>query len=80
MTALLHSLPTPSSDDLFFDRCVDWLLSLHDETSDPQLRQLVTDVLVELRAMGPVTEEFVPLVLGALGSVQSAFEITQAAA
>ncbi len=80
MTALLHPAAIVESNDRFFDRCVDWLLTLHDQTADPDLRQLVTDVLVELRALGPIEPEIHDLVLGALASVQSAFEISAAAA
>jgi hypothetical protein len=69
-----------SSDPLFFDRCVDWLLSLYAQTTDPVLQDLVADVLDELREIGPVTGEFADVVLGALASVEIAFEIPAAAA
>ncbi len=58
-----------------FDRCVDWLLDLYHVTSDPQLRCLITEVLDDLRAIGPVTGDFEDVVLGALASVEAAFEI-----
>ena len=73
-------LPCDTADEAFFDRCVDWLLSLYDATSDPMLRELVTDVLDELREIGPVTGEFADVVLGALTSVELAFELPAAAA
>jgi hypothetical protein len=58
-----------------FDRCVDWLLDLHQSTTDHRLRALVTDVLHDLRELGPVDRQFEDLVLGALASVEMAFEI-----
>lgn len=58
-----------------FDRCVDWLLDLYQVTADTQLRQLISDVLEDLRAIGPVDDEFEDVVLGTLASVEAAFEI-----
>lgn len=74
------ALPSDSADPAFFDRCVDWLLSLYGATTDPVLRDLVTDVLDELREIGPVSGEFADVVLGALASVELAFELPAAAA
>ena len=60
---------------LSFDRCVDWLLGLHASTDDEDLRLLVSDVISDLRDLGPIEGEFEDLVLGALASVETAFEI-----
>ncbi len=62
-----------------FDRCTDWLLDLFQTTQDAQLRALITEVLDDLRALGPVEGEFEDIVLGALASVEVAFEIKMAA-
>ncbi len=62
-----------------FDRCTDWLLDLYQTTEDVQLRTLITEVLDDLRALGPVEGEFEDIVLGALASVEVAFEIKMAA-
>lgn len=61
-----------------FDRCVDWLLDLYQVTVDVQLRALITDVLDDLRALGPVEGEFEDIVLGALASVEAAFDVVAA--
>lgn len=58
-----------------FDRCVDWLLDLYQTTQDADLRLLITEVLDDLRSLGPVEGEFEDIVLGALVSVEAAFEI-----
>ncbi len=83
MTAIFNETTIPSTSEIgsiSFDRCVDWLLTMHDSTNDPALRRLAIDVLSELRELGPVEGEFEEIVLGALASVESAFELTQAAA
>jgi hypothetical protein len=80
MTRLLAPPSELPNDTLCFDRCVDWLLSLYESTTDPVLRELVTDVLDELREIGPVTGDFAEVVLGALASVEIAFELPTAAA
>lgn len=64
---------------LDFDRCVDWLLDLYQQTQDQELRLLVSDVLDELRLLGPVEGEFEEVVLGAVASVEIAFEIKELA-
>lgn len=64
---------------LDFDRCVDWLLDLYQQTNDVGLRSLVSDVLDELRLLGPVEGEFEEVVLGAVASVEIAFEIKELA-
>ncbi len=66
-----HDGPAPIS----FDRCVDWLLDLHQTTTDADLRLLITDVLDDLRELGPIEGEFEDVVLGALASVEIAFEM-----
>ncbi len=58
-----------------FDRCVDWLLDLYHLTDDADLRVLITEVLDDLRAIGPVAGDFEDVVLGALASVEIAFEV-----
>lgn len=58
-----------------FDRCVDWLLDLYQITPDPRLRLLISEVLDELRELGPVEGEFEDVVLGALASVEAAFDV-----
>ena len=70
----------PAGDRLCFDRCVDWLLTLHDSSEDPAVQALAADVLGELRELGPSIGEFEDVVFGALASVESAFEIAAAAA
>lgn len=65
----------PRTGPISFDRCVDWLLGLHDSTADPGLRALVVEVLIELRRLGPVEGDFEDVVLGALASIEAAFEI-----
>ena len=66
--------PSPIS----FDRCVDWLLDLYQVTDDVALRTLIADVLDDLRALGPVEGEFEDIVLGALASVEAAFDVVDA--
>ncbi len=68
-----HDGPTPIS----FDRCVDWLLDLYQDTTNTQLRHLISEVLEDLRALGPVEGEFEDIVLGALASVEAAFEMIE---
>ena len=80
LTSPNPALPTDTADPFFFDRCVDWLLSLHASTTDPALQSLAADVLDELREIGPVSGEFADVVLGALASVDVAFELPAAAA
>jgi hypothetical protein len=58
-----------------FDRCVDWLLDLYQSTTDTMLRDLITDVLDDLRMLGPIEGEFEDVVLGALASIEVAFEV-----
>lgn len=68
-----HDGPAPIS----FDRCVDWLLDLYQDTTNTQLRHLISEVLDDLRALGPVEGEFEDIVLGALASVEAAFEMIE---
>jgi hypothetical protein len=58
-----------------FDRCVDWLLDLYQSTDDADLRVLITEVLDDLRGLGPIEGEFEDVVLGALVSIEVAFEV-----
>ena len=76
-TAVLEGAPGAS---LSVDRCIDWLLDLHQATPHQQLKDLVSDVLDDLRAVGMDGRGFAELdlddvVLGALASVETAFEI-----
>lgn len=80
MTTIPATNEAFGADELSFDRCVDWLLTLHQSTTDTELQRLVTDVLAELRELGPGRGEFADVVLGALASVEVAFEIAAAAA
>lgn len=68
-----HDGPAPIS----FDRCVDWLLDLYQDTTNAQLRTLISEVLDDLRSLGPVEGEFEDIVLGALASVEAAFEMVE---
>ncbi len=73
-----------ASDDsgfgrLSFDRCVNWLLDLYQDSSDTVIRTLIADVLDDLRALGPFEGEFEDVVLGALASIETAIEIRSAA-
>lgn len=68
-----HDGPAPIS----FDRCVDFLLDLYQDTTNAQLRTLISEVLDELRQLGPVEGMFEDVVLGALASVEVAFEMIE---
>ncbi len=60
-----------------YERCVSWLRDLHQSTTDPSLQRLVSDVRSDLGGLGPVRSdrELESLVLGALSSVEIAFEV-----
>ncbi|MEZ5225268.1 MAG: hypothetical protein R2710_00945 [Acidimicrobiales bacterium] len=65
---------------LSIDRCIDWLLDLYQSTEHPALRELVADMLDDLRAVSAEGLGFADLdlddvVLGALASIETAFEI-----
>ncbi len=67
---------------LSLDRCIDWLLDLHQATDHVQLKALVADVLDDLRSLGCGPRGFAGLdlddvVLGALASVEAAFAIVE---
>lgn len=66
-----------SADPVSYQCCIDWLLDLRQSTTDPTLRGLASEVLTEIRGLGPVGDdpELNEMVLGALGSVQAAFEL-----
>lgn len=68
-----HDGPSPIS----FDRSVDFLLDLYQDTTSSQLRTLISEVLDDLRELGPVEGEFEDVVLGALASVETAFEMIE---
>ncbi len=72
-TATDHDGPSAIS----FDRCTDWLLDLHQSTEDEGVRLLISDVLEDLRMLGPIDGEFEDVVLGALASVEIAFEMVE---
>lgn len=59
-----------------FDRCVDWLLTMHEATDDAGVQMLIVDVLADLRALGSIDADFEDVVLGALASIDVAFEIS----
>lgn len=61
-----------------FDRCVDWLLDLYQVATDARLQVLISEVLDDLRELGPVEGEFEDVVLGALASVEAAFDVIAA--
>lgn len=65
--------PAPIS----FDRCVDWLLDLYQATGNAQLRTLISEVLDDLRQVGPFEGEFEDVILGALASVETALEMVE---
>ncbi len=67
----------PTTDDaISLPRCIDWLLDLRQSTTDPDLRALVADVLSDLNQLDwPCDPELAELVIGALASVQSAFDL-----
>lgn len=69
------AIDTESVAPISFDRCVDWLLDLYQATDNPGVRGLISDVLADLRELGPVEGEFEDVVLGALASVEIAFEM-----
>ena len=60
-----------------YERCIDWLLDVQQSTDDQQLRALVADVLRDVQALGPINgdRELESVVLGALASVEVAFEV-----
>lgn len=73
----LEGVPEAS---LSIDRCIDWLLDLYQSTDIGQLRALVSDVLDDVRAVSADGLGFAELdlddvVLGALASVETAFEL-----
>ena len=64
-------------------RCIDWLLDLRQATDKTDLRGLVDEVLDELQTLNSIDAntaglEMGDLVLGALASVEVAFEVATA--
>ncbi len=60
--------------------CQRWLQNAHDSATDESFRRLISDVMGNLHDLGPnhdgaMDHELESLVLGALGSVQSAMEL-----
>ncbi len=60
--------------------CQRWLQNAHDSATDESFRRLIGDVMGDLNDLGPnhdgvMDHELESLVLGALGSVQSAMEL-----
>ncbi len=60
------------------ERCVQWLRSLQRTTVDPQLIALVDDTLDDLARLGRFGRDMEDAVLGALASVEVAFELAAA--
>lgn len=60
------------------ERCVQWLRSLQRTTVDPQLIALVDDTLEDLARLGRFGRDMEDVVLGALASVEVAFELAAA--
>ena len=76
-SAAFWSVAADESEHVSYERCLDWLLDLRQSTDDPQLLALVDDVLGDVRALGSVSgdSELESLLLGALASVEVAFEL-----
>ena len=61
-----------------YERCIDWLAELQQSTDDAQLRALVADTLYDLERLGRFGADMRDVVLGALASIEVAFEISAA--
>ncbi len=55
--------------------CQRWLQNALNSTTDESFRRLISDVMGDLSDLGSVEGELESLVIGALGSVQSAMEV-----
>ncbi|MEL7155316.1 MAG: hypothetical protein AAFN30_01815 [Actinomycetota bacterium] len=66
-----------TTESVSLERCIDWLLDRHQSTTEPVLRRLVSEVLTELEELGPLCDdgELDELVIGALASIEAAFDI-----
>ncbi len=60
------------------ERCVQWLRALQRTTVDSQLIALVDDTLDDLARLGRFGRDMEDIVLGALASVEVAFEMAAA--
>lgn len=56
--------------------CNRWLERAYDSTPDLAIRRLIDDVLDDLWSLGSTDGELSELVIGALGSVQAALELS----
>lgn len=61
--------------EISLEICARWLRTALDASTDDSFRRLISDVIQDLDALGSVEGELRSLVIGALGSVQSAMEI-----
>lgn len=61
------------------DRCLAWLHDLAASTDDPQLHALVAETITDLTRLGRYGADMEDLVLGALASIEVAFEVRAAA-
>jgi hypothetical protein len=61
------------------ERCITWLLDLQASTSDQQLKDLVDETVADVRALGRFGGDMEDVVLGALASIEVAFEVRTAA-
>ena len=70
---------TDTEAPISYERCVNWLLDLHQSTTSPTLRSLIIDVLSDLGELGAVSSdsELESLILGSLASVEIAFEVAE---
>lgn len=61
--------------EISLEICTRWLETALETSTDDSFRRLISDVIEDLHALGSVEGELRSLVIGALGSVQSAMEI-----
>lgn len=54
---------------------VDWLEQALERAETAQTRRLIADVLGDVRALGPIDDDLVELVIGALASVDVALDL-----
>ncbi|MEZ5412545.1 MAG: hypothetical protein R2761_31210 [Acidimicrobiales bacterium] len=62
------------------ERCLAWLGGLLASTDDPGLRDLVTDTIDDIRRLGRFGRDLEDVILGALASIEVAFEVAGARA
>ena len=77
--AVADATNTDTEAPISYERCVNWLLDLHQSTTNPTLRSLIIDVLSDLGELGAVSSdsELESLILGSLASVEIAFEVAE---